>query len=154
MPFDANLELCDGSYDWSYANLVTSGYGHPHSTNRVGGFAVIDILDISTTAAVGMSAIFICDEAGEAEGDALTLVIQGSNLVTFVQSATNPVHTLATFEIGGASAGVILGNEVPATVVRRFHTTLQYIRAYAVVTTEDDFHTCYVLLAPWPFHVL
>lgn len=154
MPFDANLVLCDGTYDWTYANLNTTGYGHPHSTTAAGGFVVIDILAISTTAAKGMSAIFMCDEAGNNDADALTLVIQGSDAVTFIQSATVDVQTLATFEIGGATAGVILGNECPCTVIRRFHTNKRYIRAFASVTTEDDFHTCYVFLAPWPFYVM
>ena len=154
MPFDANLVLCDGSYDWNYANLVTNGYGHPHSTTAVGGFVVIDILGFSTTAAKGMSCVFLCDEAGAATDDALTLVLQGSNDVDFVADSANPVQTLATFDVGGVSAGVILGNEVPCTVIRRFHTTLRYIRAYATCVEDDDFHTCYVMLAPWPFHVM
>ncbi len=154
MPFDANLVLCDGSYDWSYANLVTAGYGHPHSTTRVGGFVVVDMLALSTTSAKGLSAIFLADQAGLAVGDALTLTIQGSNDVDFVADAANKVHTLATFDVGGVTAGVILGNETPCTVVRRFNTTLRYIRAYAVCTANDNFYTCYVMLAPWPFNVL
>ncbi len=156
MVFDANLVLCDGDtdYDWSYANLVTNGYGHPHSTTRVGGFVVIDTLALSTTAAKGMSVIFIADEAGNATDDALTLILQGSNDVDFVADANNPVRTLATFDIGGVGAGIILGNECPCTVVRRFSTTLRYIRAYATCVAADDFHTCYVMLAPWPFNIL
>ncbi len=154
MPFDANLVLADGTTDWTYANLVTAGYGHPHSTTSVGGLVVIDQLAFSTTAAAGMSAIFMCDEAGAATDDALVLVIQGSDDVDFVADATNDVQTLATFDIGGITAGTILGNEVPSTVIRRFHTRLRYIRAYATCAVDDDFHTCHVLLAPWPFHVM
>lgn len=154
MPFDANLVLCDGSSDWSYANLVTAGYGHPHATTRVGGFVVVDIKTLSTTAARGLSAVFMCDEAGAVATDALTLVIQGSDDVDFVADSANDVQTLCTFDIGGVAAGVILGNEVPATVIRRFHTHLRYIRAYATCVQGDDFHTCYVLLAPWPFYVM
>lgn len=156
MPFDANLVLCDGSssYDWSYANLVTNNYGHPHSTTRAGGFVVIDMLDFSTTAAKGMSVIFISDQAGANDADALTLVLQGSNDVDFVADAANPVRTLATFDVGGATAGVILGSECPCTVIRRFATTLRYLRAYAVCTANDNFYTCYVMLAPHPFNVL
>jgi len=154
MPFDANLVLCDGSYDWSYANLVTNNYGHPHSTTAVGGFAVIDILALSTTAGRGMSCIFIADQAGLGTDDALTLVLQGSDDVDFVADSANPVRTLATFDIGGVTAGVILGNECPCTVVRRFSTTLRYMRAYATCVDGDNFYTCYVMLAPWPFNIL
>lgn len=156
MPFDANLVLCNGDtdYDWTYANIVTLTYGAPVLTSRVGGFAVIDMLALSTTAAKGMAAIFIADEAGNDDADALTLVIQGSNELDFDPDATNPVRTLATFDIGGETAGVILGSECPCTVVRRFSTTLRYIRAYATCADADDFHTCYVLLAPWPFNIL
>ncbi len=154
MPFDANLVLCDGSYDWSYANLVTNNYGHPHSTTRVGGFVVIDTLALSTTAAKGMTCVFLSDQAGAAETDALTLVLQGSNDVDFVADANNPVRTLATFDIGGVGAGIILGNECPCTVVRRFSTTLRYLRAYAVCAADDNFYTCYVMLVPWPFNIL
>ena len=155
MPFDANLVLCDGSSDWTYANIITSGHGHPHATTRVGGFVVVDIKTLSTTAARGMSAVFMCDEAGGATTDTLVLVIQGSDDVDFVADALNDVQTLATFDIGGVTAGTILGNEVPCTVIRRFHTHLRYIRAYASGLDQgDDFHTCYVLLAPWPFYVM
>lgn len=156
MPFDANLVLCNGDtdYDWSYANLVTNGYGHPHATTRVGGFVVIDTLAISTTAGVGMSCIFIADQAGLNTDDALTMVLQGSNDVDFVADANNPVRTLATFDIGGVTPGVILGNECPCTVVRRFSTTLRYLRIYAVNVAQDNFYTAYALLAPWPFNIL
>jgi len=155
MPFDANLVLCDGSYDWTYANIVTSGYGAPVSTTRIYGFVVIDILNFSTSAGKGMSAVFMCDEAGAAATDTLVLVIQGSDDVDFVADAANAVKTLATFDIGGVTAGTILGNECPCTVVRRFQTTQRYIRAYASGLDQgDDFHTCYVLLAPWPFHIM
>ena len=154
MPFDANLVLCDGSYDWSYANLVTAGYGHPHSTTRVGGFVVVDMLALSTTAAKGMTCVFLADQAGAAATDALTLVLQGSNDVDFVADATNPVRTLATFDIGGVGAGIILGNETPCTVVRRFSTTLRYLRAYATCVAEDNFYTCYVMLDNWSFNIL
>ena len=156
MPFDANLVLADGdaSYDWSYANLVTNNYGHPHSTDRVGGLVVIDQLALSTMAASGMAAIFMADHAGAATDDALTLVLQGSDDVDFVADATNPVRTLATFDIGGVTAGVILGNECPCTVVRRFNTRLRYLRAYATCVSGDNFYTCYMFLAPWPVYTM
>ena len=155
MPFDANLVLASTKADWTYANIVTAEYGQPVLTTvNDGGFAVIDILAISTTAAKGMAVIFVADEAGADDADALTLVLQGSNELDFVADATNPVRTLATFDIGGVDAGIILGNECPCTVVRRFATRLRYIRVNASCVLGDDFHTCQVLLAPWPFYTM
>jgi hypothetical protein len=153
MPFDANLVLVDGSYDWSYANLVTNGYGAPTSTTRTGGFAVIDLLALSSSPAKGLSCIFIADQAGAAADDALTLRLQGCDYTTF-NTDDGPVHTLATFDVGGVTAGVILGNETPCTVIRRFSTTLRYLRAYATCVAGDNFYTCYVMLAYHPFNVL
>lgn len=152
MPFDANLVLADTTADWTYANLVTNGYGTPVlSTSRnAGGFIILDMLALSTTAAKGMSAIFVCDEAGAAADDALTLVLQVSSSATFASD----IQTLANFEVAGVTHGVILGNEVPCTVIRRFATTQRYIRVVATCVSEDDFHTCQVLLAPWPFNVM
>lgn len=158
MPFDANLVLCDGTTDWSYANLVTPlTYGRPTSTTVTGGFAVIDLLALSGTAAQGMAAIFIADQTALATGDYLTLTVEGCDSTTFSYTAGPPivkVQTLATFDILGGTLGRILGSECPCTVIRRFATTMRYIRAHAVVGNGDNFYTCYVLLAPWPFHVL
>ncbi len=151
MPFDANLVLADTTADWTFANLVTSDYGSPTSTTRnAGGFVVVDLLALSTTSAKGMSCIFVADEAGAAADDALTLVLQASDSATFASG----VQTLANFEVAGATHGVILGNETPVTVVRRFATRLRYIRVDASCVSGDDFKTCQVLLAPWPFHTL
>ncbi|MFA5384147.1 MAG: hypothetical protein WC364_05710 [Eubacteriales bacterium] len=151
MPFDANLVLADNTADWTYANLVTSNYGTPTSTTRnAGGFAVIDMLAFSTTAAKGLSVILIIDEAGAAADDALTLLLQASDSLTFA----NGVQTLANFEVNAATHGIILGNECPCTVVRRFATQKRYIRVDASCVADDNFHTCHVLLAPWTFNVL
>jgi len=151
MPFDANLVLADNTLDWTYANLVTATYGVPTSTTRNdGGFAVIDLKALSTTPASGLAAIFLSDEAGADDTDALTLTLEACDLEAF----TSGVQTLANFEIAGATHGVITGAECPCTVVRRFSTRLQFIRAHAVCVSGDNFHTCWVLLAPWPFHTL
>jgi len=153
MPFDANLVLADTTADWTYANLVTSDYGTPVLTTRNdGGFAVIDLLAVSTTAANGMACIFVCDEAGAATDDALTLVLQASDAVAF--DAGDVVQTLANFEVEGAAHGVITGAECPCTVIRRFATRLRYIRVDASCVAADNFHTCQVMLAPWPFNIL
>lgn len=151
MPFDANLVLADTTADWTYANLVTSDYGTPTSTTRnAGGFVVVDLLAFGGTAAKGLSAIFVADEAGAAADDALTLVLQASDSATFASG----VQTLANFEVAGVTHGVILGNETPCTVVRRFSTMLRYLRVDASCVSGDNFKTCQVLLAPWPFHTL
>jgi hypothetical protein len=151
MPFDANLVLADTTADWTYANLVTSNYGTPTSkTRNAGGFAVIDLLAIKGTAAKGLSAVFICDEAGAAADDALTLLLQACDLEAF----SSGVQTLALFEVAGAAQGIILGNECPCTVIRRFSTTKRYLRVDASCVADDNFHTCQVLLSPWAFNVL
>lgn len=151
MPFDANLVLADTTADWTYANLVTQNYGTPTSTTRnSGGFVIVDLLALSTTPAKGLSAVFVCDEAGAATDDALTLVLQVSDSATFASG----VQTLANFEVAGVGHGIILGNEVPCTVVRRFATDKRYIRVDASCVSGDNFHTCQVLLAPWPFHTM
>ncbi len=151
MPFDANLVLADTTLDWTYANLVTSDYGTPVLTTRNdGGFAVIDLLALSTTAAKGMACVLVIDEAGADDTDALTVLLQAGDEVDF----SNVVQTLANFEVAGAGHGIILGNECPVTVVRRFATRLRYIRVDASCTAGDNFHTCQVLLAPWPFYTL
>ncbi len=145
MPFDANMVLADDTLDWTFANLVTSNYGSPTSlTRNAGGFAVIDMKE---TAASGLVAVFIADEAGDATDDALTLVLEVSDAVDF----TSGVQTLANFEVAGVTHGVILGNEVPVTVMRRFSTTKRYCRVDASCVSGDDFQTCWVLLSPYPF---
>ncbi len=151
MPFDANLVLADTTADWTFANLNTNNYGTPTSTTRnAGGFVVVDMLAIATTAAVGLSVVFVADEAANAVDDALTLVLQVSDESDF----SSGVQTLANFEVAGATHGILLGNEVPATIVRRFFTRKRYIRVDASCVAGDDFKTCQVLLAPWPFHTL
>jgi len=151
MVFDANLVLADATADWTYANLVTNDYGTPTSTTRnAGGFVVVDLLALSTTPADGLACIFVADEAGAANDDALTLVLQACDSVLFA----NGVQTLANFEVAGVTHGVILGNECPCTVIRRFSTRLRYIRVDASCVAGDNFHTCQVLLAHYPFHTL
>ena len=147
MVFDANLVLADDTLDWDYENLNTQDYGTPTSTTKnSGGFV---ILDIKETAAKGMSVIFFADQAGVGTDDALTLLLQASDSPTFASG----IQTLCNFEVAGVSHGVILGNETPCTVIRRFHTNKRYLRVDASCTTSDDFYTCWVVLAPWPFYL-
>ncbi len=155
MPFDANLVLADTTLDWNYANLVTSDYGTPVLTTRNDAvFAFINLLALSTTSAKGMACVLVIDEAGNSDADALTVLLQASDEYTFSTAGGDIVRTLANFEVAGLTHGVILGSECPCTVIRRFTTTLRYIRVDASCTSSDDFHTCQVLLAPWPFHTL
>jgi len=151
MPFDANLVLADTTADWTYASLVTSNYGTPTSADRnAGGLVVVDLKALSTTPVTGLACILFIDEAGAATDDALTVLLQACDLEAFSAG----VQTLANFEVGAVTHGVILGNECPCTVVRRFSTNLRYIRVDASCADADNFHTCQVMLAPWPFHTM
>jgi hypothetical protein len=154
MPFDENLVLADDTLDWSFGNIVTATYGaaagNVSTTRNAGGFAVIDLGSAGIGGAVrGMAAVLIIDQAAEAAGDELTVVIQESTTMAF----TIP-HLLAEFDIIATTRGVILGSETPCTVVRRISPTLRYVRALASCTAADDFHTCWVLLSPYPFRRL
>ncbi|KKN75145.1 hypothetical protein LCGC14_0383040 [marine sediment metagenome] len=152
MPFDANLVLADTTLDWTFNNLVTNDYGTPTSTNRnSGGFAVIDLLAVSGTSKNGLAVIFVADETALNTDDALTLKLQVSDAVAFGSG----VETLALFEVNGATQGIIIGSETPVTVVRRFTVPFKrYIRVDASCVSGDNFKTCQVLLAPWPFWTL
>ena len=153
MPFDANLVLADSTLDWTKANI--DNYGAVVDTNRnTGGFVVIDMLELGGTAARGMAAILIADSGDAGDTDALTVIIQSSNQLDYVVDSENDVRTEATFDILGTAPGVIVGTEAPFTVVRRFATNQRYIRAKVTLTDADDFKTCWVLLAPWPFITL
>ena len=156
MPFDANLVLVDGTTDWTEANVVTNIAGAPVTTSLVYGSTVIDLLAISGTAAVGMSVVLIIDEVTTSD-DALTAILQGSDALDFTYAAGPPeitVETLATFDIMGENAGIIVGDECPCTVIRRFQTKQRYVRIYATCVALDNFHTVYAFLQPWAFDVL
>lgn len=150
MPFDANLVLADTTLDWDETNIGAGGV--PTDTVRNNqGFAVIDLLPLSGTSAKGMAVIFVADEGANSSGDRLTLIIEASDDMAF----SSDKETLCSFAVDGANgSGVIDGDETPCTIVRRIQTMKRYIRANAAVTASDDFHTCQVLLAPWPFHTI
>ena len=147
--FDANLILCDGSADWSFANLNTSNYGTPTSATRnAGGFAVIDLGDGASPVS-GLAVVLILTEAGAAADDALTVIVENSTTVAF----TVP-HELGKFDILAATKGVILGSEGPATVIMRVTPKLRYLRIDASCVAADDFGTVYCFISPFPFKVL
>ena len=151
MPFDADLVLVDGSADWTFANINTSAYGTPTSTTRnTGGFVVIDLGSARIgVAARGIAVVLCLSEAAAAAGDALTATVEQSATMAF----TVP-HELGKLQIAGATAGVIIGSEVPDTVVLRVTPTLRFLRLKASVTAGDDFGVVYALLSPYPFRVL
>ena len=151
MPFDTNLVLCDGSVDWTYASLVTSGYGVPTSATRnAGGFAVIDLLSTLGGPSQGLTVVLILDDTSVADADELTLTIESCAAVTFASA----VHELTQLDLAAATTGVILGSEAPCTIMRRVAPSHRYIRAKAVVTSGDDFKTGYIFLLPWGFNRL
>ncbi len=147
MPNDANLVLCDGSADWTYANVVTSNYGSPTSlTRNAGGFVVLDLGSKGPYS--GLAVILELTEAANAGGDELTVIIEESTTVAF----TVP-HELGKFDILAATKGVILGSECPATVVVRVTPTRRYLRIDASCTASDDFKTVKCNVSPFPFKV-
>ena len=146
MPFDENLMLCDGSADWSKANLVDSDYGTPVSlTRNDGGFAVLD-LGVGGGPVNGLAIVLVLTEAGTAADDALTVIVEEATDVAF----TVP-HELTKFDIAAANKGIIVGNEAPATVVKRVSPTLQYLRIDASCVAGDDFGVVYCYVSPYPF---
>jgi len=149
MAFDANLVLCDGSAGWTYANLVTSNYGTPTSTTRnSGGFAVIDLLNEGPFG--GLAIVLTLTEAGNAADDALTVIVEESDVEAF----SSDVHELGKFDIAAATKGIILGNEAPATVILRVTPTRRYLRIDASCNADDDFGTVYCNISPHPINDL
>ena len=152
MPFDANLVLADNTADWTEANLVGGNdYGSPVSlTRNAGGLVVVDMLAISSTPAIGLSCVLILTEAGAATDDALTVLLQACDALAF----DTGVHTLANFEVAGATHGVIVGDEAPVTVIRRFATKKRYIRIDASNVAGDNQGVVWCFIVPWAFDVL
>jgi len=146
MPFDANLVLANDDADWTYANLVTSNYGSPVLTTRnAGGFAVIDLLNEGDPK--GLAIVLVLTEAGAAADDALTVIIEECDDYDF---STSQPHELGKFDIAAATKGIIVGNEAPATVIRRVYPTRRYLRIDASCVADDDFGTVWCLASPYP----
>jgi hypothetical protein len=146
--FDENMELCDGSADWSYANLVTSDYGSPVSTTRNdGGFAVIDLGE-GGAPVEGLAIALMLTEAAAANDDALTVIIEDCDDYDF--SSSQP-HELGKFDIAAATKGVILGSECPNTIVMRVTPTRRYLRIDASCVAGDDFGVVKCAISPFPY---
>ena len=152
MPFDALLMLADNTKDWTkaYLDLYGTAAANISTTKNAGGFDVIDLGSAKIGGSVrGLAVVLVIDEVGEAAGDQLTVTVQESATEIF----TTP-HELAEFDILAATRGVILGSECPCTVIRRISPTLQFLRVLASTGAGADFHTCWVLLSPYPYRVL
>ena len=146
--FDADLVLADGSAAWTYANIVTSTYGVPTSTTiNDGGFAVIDL---GKTGVSGLSvvAIFPTLATKVAGNGALNLTIEACASAAFGSAITE----LLTF--GGATIRVLVVTETPAVYIGRISTTLQYVRAKAVMAADNDYKLAKVYLTPMAYNVL
>lgn len=147
--FDANLILANDAAAWSFANLNTSDYGTPVSTTRnAGGFAIIDLGSANIGSAVkGLAVVLVLTAAAADATDALTCIIEESGSATFASD----IHELGKFDIAAATKGVILGSEVPATVVMRCAFKERYVRVDASVTAGDNFGTVWAMLSPYPY---
>jgi len=139
MPFDANLELHDGT-------TITAAIGtiQRQSLTRLNGNVCIDLLALSSTPAVGMGAV----------------LIMGADLVALDTLQVN-IQDCATLTGTCVTRGVFplltAGTGMPGTYIIRFNSTLQYIRAEMVQTNTSGVFSVasvYVLLAYHPFHVL
>ena len=135
MPFDANLELHDGT--------TITGTITPISLTRTSGSVVIDMLALSSTPAKGMGAVLIIGTDLATAGNTIAVTIDHSDTEGsgYVQIANFPTLTK--------------GTGMPGTYITRFNTTLQYVRALITVTgTSYSAANVYILLAYHPFHVL
>jgi hypothetical protein len=152
MPFDANLVLANDDGDWTFANLVTSDYGSPTSTTRnAGGFAVLDLGSANIGTAVhGIAIVLIFLDSANASDDALTCIAEESGVEAF----TSDVHELGKFDIAAATKGILLGSEIPATIVMRVTPKERYLRIDASCVAADDFGTVWALVSPYPFRLL
>ena len=148
MPFDANLVLIDGTIDFAPATDTA-----PTSTtvDETTGAVVIDLKE---TGVRGLAAVLILPVKNDADdSDTLTGFIEASDVLAF----TSDLHKLCSFDIAGATTGVILASEGPAVVIARFVTTERYVRVNmtaVAVSGSADFGKLKVLLSPYPFKVL
>jgi hypothetical protein len=106
------------------------------------------VLDLRGTGQNGLSAVMILsDLAGGAAAYTLTSFLEASDVLAF----TSDLHKLTSFDMAGATTGVILGAETPLTVVVKFATPKRYLRINA--TVSNDFGYIKVYLTPWAFKV-
>ena len=146
--FDASLILVDGTVSID-ADTVTS-YAAPTATTAVSATGAA-VVDVSKTGVNGLAAVMILPTAEDAgTTDTLTAFIEASDVLAF----TSDIHKLGSFDIAGASGGVILGAEGPDVAVVRFATNKKYVRVNWTPAKDNgngDFGKIKVYLSPYPF---
>ena len=146
--FDADLILVDGTISID-ADTVAS-YASPTSITAVSATGAA-VVDVSKTGVNGLAAVMILPTAEDAGStDTLTAYIEASDVLAF----TSDRHRLGSFQIAGASPGVILGGEGPGIAVTRFATNKKYVRVTWTPAKDNgngDFGKIKVYLSPYPF---
>jgi hypothetical protein len=143
--FDYNLILMDGSV------VTTTVLDTPATSLTRGattGAAVVDIGAGGTPADGLVAVLMLSTLAVGAAAYTLTSYIQASDVLAF----TSDIHNLGSFDVAGATGGVILGAETPCVAMIRFATPKRYIRINATVSNDFGYIKCY--LTPYPFRVL
>ena len=148
MPFDDNLILIDGSVSMTAATAAS--FLAATSTTIVAASGA-RVLDIRQTGVRGLAAVLVLPTPASAgTTDYLLGFLEASDVEAF----TSDVHELGKFDIAAAVKGRILSGECPATVVMRFATDKQYIRANFTPTVGNgtaNFGAVKVLISPYPF---
>ena len=141
--FDANLILMDGSV------VTTTATDTPATSLTRDAATGAAVIDLKGTGKNGLTAVMILsDLAGAADAYTLTSFLEASDVLAF----TSDIHKLASFDVAGATGGVILGIETPLTVLVKFATKERYLRINA--TVSNDFGYIKVYLAPFDFNKL
>ena len=148
MPFDANLILLDGSID------ITAALDTPPVSTVVDTNTGAKVVDLKTTSLRGLAAVLVFVDSAVANADTFTAFLEASDTLNMT-TATDDVHELGKFDIAAEDKGIILGSEVPATVILRFTSKWRYIRLNATVgPSPDGFNTVYCYISPYPFYLL
>ena len=148
MPFDASLELHDGT-------AITADR-EATSTTRSGGSVSIDIGAGQAAYGSGlkdMAAVLIDPDGLGDTNDNVSVDIQGCATVDGVYV------TIASFDDIGASSAASHDGSAASTQIIRFQVdpAYRYVRAYVNITDNSgsDFsEVFYILLCPYPYYVL
>ena len=145
MPFDSELVLLDGSID------ITAALDTPAISTTRDAATGAAVIDLKETGVRGLAAVLTFVDSANADTDTFTAYLEAADHVDMTGTPAD-VDRLGSFSIAGATQGVILGSEVPATVVLRFTTNKRYVRINATVGgSPDDFATVYCNISPYPF---
>ena len=141
--FDSELILMDGSV------VTTTTTDTPATSLTKSSTTGAVVLDLRKTGVSGLAAVMmLSDLAVGAAAYTLTSFLEASDVLEF----TSDLHKLVSFDLAGATTGVILGAETPCEVIVRVATNKRYLRINA--TVSNDFGYIKVYLTPWPFKVL